>query len=128
MQRDFAATIDAVWAAWADPAMFATWYGPGQGDCIIETHDFREGGTYRRLIPTPRGNHVEDGVFHTIQVPSRLVQGAADKSTVMDARFAAAGEATRMVLRMPGLPAEYHAPTMAAWSAAFDKLDAILAQ
>lgn len=126
MQRDFSAAIDDVWAAWADPAIFAKWYGPGQAECVIETHDFQEGGAYRRLIPTPRGDHPEEGVFHTIQAPSRLVQGAADRSTVMDMRFAADGEATHMVLRMPGMPEQYHAPTLAAWNAAFDKLDAIL--
>ncbi len=127
LTRRFNATQDRTWAAWADPTMFCKWYGPGDEECVIELHDFQEGGSYKRLIPTPRGDHPEEGVFHVIQAPSRLVQGAADKSTVMDMQFSEADGGTQMILRMPGMPAEYHAPTMAAWNAAFDKLDDVLA-
>ncbi len=43
IERELSARIETVWKAWSDPAIVATWYGPGV-ETIMHHFDFREGG------------------------------------------------------------------------------------
>ena len=46
MERSFAAPADLVWQAWAEPALFARWYGPGAKTHVL-AQDLRPGGIAR---------------------------------------------------------------------------------
>ena len=54
VERTFAADLDRVWAAFADPAQHAQWFGSDEGFTETEAHeDFRVGG-----------QAVQDGQWH----------------------------------------------------------------
>ena len=46
LDRTFDAPPELVWKTWADPALFARWYGPG-AETIIHQMDLRAGGQLR---------------------------------------------------------------------------------
>ena len=81
LDRTFAATPAQVWAAWTDPAILPTWFGPEGFTCETRLIDIREGGQwvfdmigpmhgqtmtfanrhrYTRMIPTARIDFLMD--------------------------------------------------------------------
>ncbi len=127
MEREFAAPIDRVWAAWTEPALLSKWYSPGPNDCRVESLDLRQGGAYRRVMVGPNGDHIDEGIFHAIDAPRRLVQGTPDKQFLIETLLEPTETGTRMVLGMDGVPADSHDHMRGAWGAGFDKLAALLA-
>ena len=120
--RMFAAPIERVWQAWTDAEMVRDWYGPTPEPCRVEIMDVQEGGAYRRFM----GDHLDEGIFHQVEAPSRLVQGHADKVFYMDTQLTASGDETEMLLHMYGTDPAANEHMLAAWNAAFEKLDKLL--
>ncbi|HVM44796.1 MAG TPA: SRPBCC family protein [Candidatus Thermoplasmatota archaeon] len=129
LERVFDCTPQEMWDAWTRPELYAKWLNPSPGlDLVIHEWDLREGGRMRFDMPLPDGkvNH-EEGVFHVLKPHSRLVSGSADKSFLLEASFAPAGEGrTRVVVDITGVPSEWHAAATLGWGACFDKLAGVL--
>lgn len=73
--REFDATPDRVFRAWADPELVAQWMGPRSVDIKIDTWDCRTGGSYR--YSAIRDGEVIAGFygsFHEARPGERLVQ------------------------------------------------------
>ena len=73
--REFDATPDRVFQAWADPELVAQWMGPRSVDMKIETWDCRTGGSYRySAIRDGEVIAAFYGSFHEARPGERLVQ------------------------------------------------------
>lgn len=72
--RRFAASPAEIWAAYADPARLAQWWGPNGFRNTFRTFDFRTGGTWTYVMHSPDG-HDFDGhrVFRELVAPERIV-------------------------------------------------------
>ncbi|MEO6472343.1 MAG: SRPBCC family protein [Aeromicrobium sp.] len=73
--REFDATPDRVFQAWADPELVTQWMGPRSVDMRIDTWDCRTGGSYR--YSAIRDGEVIAGFygsFHEARPGERLVQ------------------------------------------------------
>ncbi len=46
LERHFKATPEQVWAAWTDPAVIPTWFGPVGFHCVTTSIDIRVGGAW----------------------------------------------------------------------------------
>jgi uncharacterized protein YndB with AHSA1/START domain len=65
---------ELVFAAWADPAQAAQWWGPKGFTTVSAEMDVRVGGAWRRRMRSPEGSeHVSRGVSREIIEPERLV-------------------------------------------------------
>lgn len=72
--RTFAATPDAVFAAIADPARLARWWGPAGHTNTFHTFEFREGGRWIFTMHGPDGtDYPNESAFLEI-VPGALVR------------------------------------------------------
>src|SRR5688572_30185688 len=73
MARVFAASIEAVWKEWTEPAAFADWFGSPTGEVPIETvsMDVRAGGAWRltMLDGTHRRRIDWRGVYLEVEPP-----------------------------------------------------------
>ncbi|MGB1696840.1 MAG: SRPBCC family protein [Thermoplasmatota archaeon] len=121
-RRVFDAPVERVWQAWTDPAMVRDWYGPTPEQCKVEVMDVKEGGVYRRFM----GEHLDEGMYHAVEAPARLVQGSKDKAFLVETLLAGDGDQTHMTLRMYGTDPAGNEHMLAAWNAGFDKLDRLL--
>ncbi len=127
MERQLSAPLEQVWAAWTDAELLAQWYSPGPMSCRVEENDLREGGAYRRVMMGPDHEHVDQGIYHAIDAPHHLVQGTPDKAFVIDTALESTNGGTKMTLGMDGLPKDDEPHVRQAWTSAFDKLEALLA-
>ena len=129
MERTFDATPQELWAAWTDPAQYATWFNPAPGmDLVIHEFDARPGGKIRFDMPQPDGNkNPQEGVFHALSPYTRIESGAPDRSFLIDVRFEpVSASRTRVRLAVTGVPPEYHQMAREGWGRGFDKLDRLL--
>lgn len=53
VKRDFAATLDLVWAAWTKPELLDQWWAPKPYRTETKTMDFREGGSWFYAMIAP---------------------------------------------------------------------------
>ena len=130
LERTFDATPDRLWTYWTDPKKYAKWLSPQKADLVIHEFDVRVGGKVRFDMPLDDGQvNKEEGVFHVLDRPRRLVSGNADKSFLIDATFTPVdgGKRTRLTVLIDGVPAEWHAAAKEGWGAGFGKLDRLLA-
>ena len=65
---------DAVFAAFADPAVLSTWWGPKDFRDTIHVFDFRVGGTWRHTLHNPDGRHHENESRFTVIEPNQRVE------------------------------------------------------
>jgi uncharacterized protein YndB with AHSA1/START domain len=142
IERHFDAPREQVWAMWADPDQFATWYGPTGATIPVATFDLRVGGG--RLVcmevPGPDGpmRMWFAGEFREVVTQERLVytefmsdeHGAprADMApdghpatTEVHVQLDAEGDCTRMTMTHVGIPSD--SPGAMGWTMALDKLD-----
>jgi uncharacterized protein YndB with AHSA1/START domain len=145
IERQLDAPREEVWAMWADPQRFATWYGPTGATIPVATFDLRVGG--RRLVcmevagPDGPMRMWFAGEFREVVPHERLVyteyvsdeDGAprADMSTdghpvttEVQVRLEADGDRTTMTMTHVGIPRD--SPGAMGWTMALDKLDACL--
>ena len=134
--RIFEAPRERVFRAWTDPDEVAAWYGPEHFDTPRERiHiDLRVGGRYE-LTMVQRGNGAEFAVGYEIVelVEPELIVLRSDpmpemgmhQPTLTRVELHDLGGRTRMSLTDGPYPDSGHAE--AGWSAAFDKLAALVA-
>ncbi|MEK6781042.1 MAG: SRPBCC domain-containing protein [Bacteroidota bacterium] len=53
VKREFAATLDLVWAAWTQPEQLDQWWAPKPYQTRTKSMDFREGGTWLYAMVSP---------------------------------------------------------------------------
>ncbi len=131
LEREFDATPERLWTYWTDPAKYAKWLSPQKADLVIHEFDVRVGGKVRFDMPLDNGQvNKEEGVFHVLDKPRRLVSGNADKTFLIDVTFTPldGGKRTRLTVHIDGVPADWHAAAKQGWGVGFGKLDALLAQ
>lgn len=81
ISRHYAATPQALWAAWTEPAALSRWFGPAGGSTVAEVQ-LRVGGRYRIRFPGHGGEHHEvAGEYLVVEPPRRLVFSWAFHST-----------------------------------------------
>ena len=74
IERVFKAPPDKVFAAWTDPAILVKWFGPEGFSVPEHSLDVREGGAWRTVMVSPKGEpHTASGVYREIAPPRRLV-------------------------------------------------------
>jgi len=134
--RIFDAPRERVFKAWTDPEEVAAWYGPEHFDTPRERIriDLRVGGRYE-LTMVQRGSGAEFPVGYEIVelVEPELIILRSDpipevgmhKPTLTRVELHDLGGRTRMTLTDGPYPDSEHAA--AGWSAAFDKLAAVVA-
>jgi uncharacterized protein YndB with AHSA1/START domain len=76
--REFDAPVERVFAAHADPELFAQWVGPRGYETDLPEYDMRTGGRYRFVQRDPehpeRGEFAFHGVFHAVRENELSVQ------------------------------------------------------
>jgi uncharacterized protein YndB with AHSA1/START domain len=74
IERVFKASPEKVFKAWTDPAILVKWWGPEGFETPDLKMDVRQGGAYRTVMLSPKGDsHVASGVYREIAPPRRLV-------------------------------------------------------
>jgi uncharacterized protein YndB with AHSA1/START domain len=72
--RTFAASRDEVFAAFADPARLARWWGPKGFTTTVHELDLRPGGAWRLTMRAPDGTeYPSESVFVEVARPERIV-------------------------------------------------------
>ena len=134
IKRVLDAPRELVFAAWADPAQAAQWWGPKGFTTISAEMDVRVGGAWRRRMRSPEGSeHVSRGVYREIVRPERLIftfsweQGGASghgPETVVALTFVDLGDGrTELTLRQEGFATvEGRDDHNRGWSGALDRL------
>lgn len=107
IERLFRASPDRVFAAWTDPSIMVQWWGP-EGHHVPEYDmDVREGGQYRAVMQSEKGErHTVSGTFRRIDPPSHLTltwaweqpDGTRGHETVIDLTFVPDPDGTRLTL------------------------------
>ena len=93
--REFDAPVEAVYAAYADPALVAQWLGPDGYEMTIESWSLEPGGRYRYVHTNPAGDSFAfNGVVHTARPNEIIIQtfeweGMPDSVSLETARFEA---------------------------------------
>lgn len=125
LERTFDASPERLWSFWTEPAKYARWLSPQKADLVIHEWDLRVGGKVRFDMPLDNGQvNKEEGVFHLLDKPRRLVSGNADKTFLIDVTFTAldSGKRTKMTVLVDGVPSEWHAAATQGWGIGLDKL------
>jgi uncharacterized protein YndB with AHSA1/START domain len=135
--RIFEAPRERVFRAWIDPDQVAAWFGPEGMDTPRDrvNIDPRVGGRYELAMVQPGGG-AEFAVGYEIVelVEPQLIVLRSDpmpevgmhEPTVVRVEFHDHGAKTRMTLSDAPYPPEARGHAEAGWSAAFDKLAAVV--
>jgi uncharacterized protein YndB with AHSA1/START domain len=135
--RIFEAPRERVFRAWTEPDELAAWYGPEHFETPRDriSIDLRVGGRYE-LTMVQRGGAREFAIGYEIVelVEPELIVLRSDpmpevgmhEPTVVRLEFHDHGAKTRMTLSDGPLPPEGRGPAEAGWSAALDKLAALV--
>jgi len=133
--RIFDAPRESVFRAWTDPDEVAAWYGPEHFDTPRERiHiDLRVGGRYELTMVQPGGGEFAIGYEILELVEPELIVLRSDpmpevglaEPTLTRVELQDLGGRTRMTLTDG--PYRDSGPAEAGWSAAFDKLAALVA-
>jgi uncharacterized protein YndB with AHSA1/START domain len=74
-EREFDATVDAVFRAHKEPDLIKQWLGPRGYQMDIERYDFTTGGGYRYLHRDDQGEeYAFNGVFHVVRENDFAIQ------------------------------------------------------
>ncbi|KAA0249155.1 MAG: polyketide cyclase [Acidobacteria bacterium] len=72
--RRIRAPRERVFAAFSDPGLLATWWGPAGFTNTFETFDLRPGGRWRFVMHGPDGrDYRNESVFVSVEPPRRVV-------------------------------------------------------
>ena len=137
IERVFKAPPDKVFAAWTDPAILVKWFGPEGFSVPEHSLDVREGGAWRTVMISPKGEpHTASGVYREIAPPRRLVMtwawdqedGKRGHETILELTFrpVAAGTELRLVQSL-FQDKDRRDGHDQGWSSSFNKLDRLLA-
>ena len=112
--RRFAASPEAVFRAWTEPAALQSWWGPEGFTVPTCEVDARPGGSWRTQMHSPDGNdHWVGGTYREVSPPERLVftwtweQGEMEGiETVVTVELRPVGDGTELTLTHDLLPSE----------------------
>jgi uncharacterized protein YndB with AHSA1/START domain len=130
--RVLTGSIERVFNAWTDSAFLQQWLAPK-----VEV-DARPGGHFRLEVAKPEGVHVVIGIYREFKPNGRLVMtwvydgpmGAAEHmEALLTVELSERGPNTEITLQHDKLTNPIYRDTIAkgAWTAALDKLEAVLA-
>lgn len=134
----FDAPPEVVFSAWTDPDQVARWFGPSGWEAPRESVEIdpRVGGAFSLRMVKP-GSEMEYWLRYEIvelQAPDLLVlksepmpQMGLHQSMITRIEFEADGDRTRMTLTDGPFPEEGGRGAGAAWKAAFEKLEQVVA-
>lgn len=132
IERDIAASPEAVFAAWTDAASFARWFGTEAVQVPTETLDFvaEPGRVWTATMVLPDGNTIDwTGEFREVEAPSRLMftltdNPADDARATVTVDLTPAGEGTHLLMTQetPGFTAEQQEGLVAGWNAFLEDL------
>lgn len=72
--RQFSQPPEALFAAFADPARLARWWGPAGFRNTFDVFEFRPGGRWHFTMHGPDGkDYPNRSVFHAVEAPARIV-------------------------------------------------------
>lgn len=72
--RQFSQPPEALFAAFADPARLARWWGPAGFRNSFDLFEFRAGGRWHFTMHGPDGkDYPNRSVFHSVEAPGRIV-------------------------------------------------------
>jgi len=74
LARDFDASPDAVFRAWAQPELVARWLGPRDREMVVERYDCVTGGSYRYVHRRGDDDQWFHGSFHDVRPGELIVQ------------------------------------------------------
>ncbi len=138
IERHLSASIEKVFAAFADVSKFAQWFGPNP-DVNIEVfeYQFEKDGRYRIGFKGGSGTtDVVAGIYVLITAPTKIVftwqweppHTYAEYDTLVTIDLAASGNETVLTLTHEQLPdADAKTNHNEGWSGAFDQLETWLA-
>jgi uncharacterized protein YndB with AHSA1/START domain len=73
-ERTLPFSPEAVYGAFADPALLSAWWGPEGFTNTFEAFDFREGGDWRFVMHGPNGaNYANHNIFVALEPAARVV-------------------------------------------------------
>jgi uncharacterized protein YndB with AHSA1/START domain len=111
IEREYPASRERVFAAWADPDAKARWWGPSSGHSSGGHElDFRVGGSEHLAVVTGEGvRYTFDSRYHDIVEGERIIysydmhrDGAPISASVATVELHPAGEGTKLVLTEQG--------------------------
>ena len=79
VEREFAAPVGKVWAAWTQQELLDQWWAPRPWKARTKSMDFREGGTWLYAMVGPRGRRA--------LVEGRLPQDRCEEELLGDRRI-----------------------------------------
>lgn len=140
--RTFNAPPEKIWDAWANPTLFAQWYG-AKGYTAGATIDFRVGGSYLNYAEDPNGNRIYGtGVYKEIIPLKKIVftdnfadaegnkvpaayYGLGDQPMTegeVTVLFEDEGDTTKLTLHADVGLADAQQEELTVWNDSFDKL------
>ncbi|MBL4599558.1 MAG: SRPBCC domain-containing protein [Rhizobiaceae bacterium] len=107
IERSFAASPEAVFDAWTDPAILSQWWGPEGVSVPDLALDVKEGGAWTATMYSDQmGNKIVSGEYKAIERPIRLVftwawsdeDGTRGHETEVEVLFEKIDTGTKMTL------------------------------
>jgi uncharacterized protein YndB with AHSA1/START domain len=138
INREIAASQEAVFSAWTDPQRAAQWWAPRDFTLLSCKMDVRTGGHWHRRMRAANGEvFVKRGAYREVVPHERLVftyttdyeSGAVDPETVVNLTFVALGpKRTRLTLWHTGFETDLSRDSHeGGWGGAVDRLTAFCA-
>ena len=129
VEREVAATIDEVFAAWTTPALMARWLSP-TGRAEVDA-DIRVGGMFRVVMLDEDSRLEHTGEYLRIEPPSLLMftwvsAYTGTEPSIVTVTLQQREAATLITLHHEGLPTSTAAPHANGWTTILKRLDAVL--
>jgi len=138
IDRDFAASPQAVFDAWTKPEHFARWFGGSNVHVPLESLEFeaQAGRAWTAQMVLPDGNTIDwAGEFLTVEPNERLVftitdrpQEAARAQIVVELTASSNGTHLHFTQETPGFTPEQQAGLVAGWQGFLDELEQIVTE
>jgi uncharacterized protein YndB with AHSA1/START domain len=132
IERSFNTSLSNLWEHWTNPALFVTWFGPGEAVATANQYEVAEGASYEVLVVEPSGvTHVTTGVFTTVKLHEQLVftwkiHDLDMQESRVTVHFSGDEHTSTLRLAHEQLTADHAKMHEFGWSSAFSKLVALL--
>jgi uncharacterized protein YndB with AHSA1/START domain len=131
VSRVIAASPEALFAAWLDPASLSQWLRPFATTHTDATVDARVGGAFALDMHTPDGVVAHRGEYVAIEPHTRLVftwdSPHTAGASLVTVTFTPRGEGTKVQVLHEKLPADKLQAHTGGWTSGLEKLDAFAA-
>lgn len=135
VDREIAASPEAVFTTWTTPQHFSKWFGGPAVNVPPETIDFvaEAGKSWTAQMVLPDGNSIDwAGEFIEVQPDTRLVLTMTDRPAdpnraelVVELAATPGGTRMRFTQETPGFSPEQQAQVLAGWQTFIDELERI---